>query len=178
MLKFTVPQLLTGQRFPLFSLYSAWRLQEQFRIFDHSNFQTMVKQLFLFAGISLLSSTSFGQNGDVKVIKDPRLDALVAKQSEITPPDINPKIKGFRIQLAFDSERQAINAARATFVTQFPRVDTYVEYNAPNYYLKVGDFRTRLEAEKIKSEVEGNFPTSFIIEEDINLPRLRKDEQK
>ena len=113
--------------------------------------------------------------GDVKVIKDNRVGALVENQSKITPPDVKPKIDGFRVQLYFDSDKGNINSARARFIAQFPKVDTYVEYNAPNFFLKVGDFRTRLEAEKIKAEIEGQFPTSFIIKEKINLPRLDKD---
>lgn len=125
----------------------------------------------------LILGYSFAQKGDITVTKDARLNALVAKQSKITPPDINTKIDGYRIQLFFDSERSAVNDARSRFISQHPRVDTYVEYNAPNYYLKVGDFRTRLEAEKVKASVEGQFPTSFIIQEEINLPRLQKDKK-
>ena len=125
----------------------------------------------------LLSTGSYliAQEGDINVIKDPRVNALVAKQSEVTPPDVNPKIPGYRIQLFFDSERAAVNSARSQFLNEFSRIDTYVEYNSPYYYLKVGDFRTRLEAEKIKAAMEAQFPTSFIIEEDINLPRLQKE---
>lgn len=124
----------------------------------------------------LTASIAWSQQGDIKVVKDPRIDALVAKQSQIIPPDINPKIDGFRIQLFFDSDRELANNARSRFLTHFPKVDTYIEYNAPNYYVKVGDFRTRLEAERIKAEVETEFPTSFIIEEKVNLPRLRAED--
>lgn len=136
----------------------------------------MIKSVyFLLVSVSL-AFTSAAQNGDVQEIKDPRINALVAKQSEVTPPDTKTKINGFRVQLYFDSDRTTINNARSRFISQFPRVDTYVEYNAPNYYLKVGDFRTRLEAEKIKAAMTAEFPTSFVIEEDINLPRLKKEE--
>ena len=138
----------------------------------------MMKAFGLMVLTLTISSLSFAQRGDIQITKDARLNALVAKQSEIIPPDINPKINGFRIQLVFDSERALINDARSRFITQFPRVDTYIDYNAPNYYLKVGDFRTRLEAEKVQSAIEMQFPTSFVIEEKINLPRLRKVEEK
>lgn len=122
------------------------------------------------------SGLSYSQTGDIQIKKDARINALVAKQSEVVPPDTKTKIKGYRVQLYFDSDRGTINNARSRFIAQYPRVDTYVEYNAPNYYLKVGDFRTRLEAEKIKAAMTAEFPTSFVIEEDINLPRLVKEE--
>lgn len=127
--------------------------------------------------ICAFAELGLGQKGDITEIKDPRINALISTQSEVTPPDVKPKITGFRVQLFFDSDRGAVNSARSRFISQFPRIDTYVEYNAPNYYLKVGDFRTRLEAEKIKAAMTVDFPTGFVLEEDINLPRLRKNDE-
>ena len=138
----------------------------------------MRNTVFILIAILSFSGLSIAQNGDIQVKKDARINALVAKQSEVVPPDTKTKIKGFRVQLYFDSDRGTINNARSRFIAQYPRVDTYVEYNAPNYYLKVGDFRTRLEAEKIKAAMTAEFPTSFVIEEDINLPRLVKEEDE
>lgn len=126
----------------------------------------------------LFSLIYFGltaQSGDVTIHKDPRVESLIKKQGEVIPPALTPEIDGFRIQLYFDSEKQVIDNARAKFVSRYPAVDTYVEYNAPNFILKVGDFRTRLEAEKIKAEVESDFPTSFIVKEKVNLPRLENE---
>ena len=123
----------------------------------------------------LVLNLTFGQEGDIKIIKDNRIDALVEKQGEVVPPAIKPEIDGYRIQLIFDSDKSAINSARSSFFSQYPKVDTYVEFNAPNFILKVGDFRTRLEAEKVRASIVEEFPTSFIIKEKINLPRLEKD---
>ena len=53
-------------------------------------------------------------------------------------------------------------------------MSTYVEYNAPYYYLKVGNFRSHLEAVRLKSELDDKFPTSFIVNEKIFLPPLEK----
>ena len=131
--------------------------------------------VFLFVSISC---GVFAQDGKVEIVKDSRLDALVAQQGLIKPPAINPQIEGYRIQLFFDSEREALNNARAKFFSRYPKIDTYTTYNAPNFFLRAGDFRTRLEAEKVKSEIEDQFPTSFIVKETINLPRLENELQK
>ncbi len=124
---------------------------------------------FLF---SLLTFSLFSQNGEIEVIKDSRIDGLVKNQSMIIPPSTVPQITGYRIQLFFDTEKSAIDDARARFITQFPKVDTYVIYNAPNYFLKVGNFRTKLEAEKVKVQIDRDFPTNYIVKELINLPRI------
>ena len=134
-----------------------------------------MKHTFIFILFIMVGIVN-AQNGDVDVIKDNRINALIEKQSTVIPPAVNPEIEGFRVQLFFDSDKTEINNARSKFITRFPKIDTYITYNAPNFFLKAGDFRTRLEAEKIKSEIEFDFPTSFVIKEKINLPRLEKEE--
>ena len=139
---------------------------------NRSEMKTILASAFFF-----FTSLSFAQSGDVTIIKDSRIDGLVAKEGAIAPPAIIPQIDGFRIQLFFDSERSAINDARGTFISKYPRIDTYTTYIAPNFFLRVGDFRTRLEAEKVKDELNDYFPTSFIVMEKINLPRLEKEKR-
>ena len=139
----------------------------------------MVKHILSFVCV-LSAGLVFGQQSQGKVVieKDSRIDALVAREGAIVPPALNPQIEGFRIQLFFDSERDALNEARSRFFSLYPTIDTYTTYNAPNFFLRVGDFRTRMEAEKIKAEIEDIFPTSFIVQETINLPRLEKEKEK
>lgn len=130
-----------------------------------------VSFLFFF----LISSLSFGQTGNVEIIKDSRIDALVRKQGAIIPPATSPQIPGYRVQLFFDADRKAIDEARSKFISTFPKIDSYIIYNAPNYFLKVGDFRTLLEAERVKDSLVKDFPTSFIVKEMVNLPRIDQD---
>lgn len=115
---------------------------------------------------------SFSQKGEVEVIKDARIEALIKQEGAIIPPATAPQIVGYRIQLFFDSNKTSVDEARTKFINSFPKIDTYVAYTAPNYFLKVGDFRTQNDAEKIKSAIDAQFPTSFIVKEKINLPRI------
>jgi len=127
--------------------------------------------LILFS-FSIYKFQSLSQTGTVEIIKDERIDNLVYRQGAIIPPATAPQINGFRIQLFFDSNKQLVDQSRVKFVTRFPKVDTYIIYNAPNYFLKVGDFRTKLEADRVRQEIASDFPTSFVIREKINLPRI------
>ncbi len=127
---------------------------------------------------TICATSLIAQDGNIEVIKDKRIDALVEKQSKVTPPDIKPQIDGFRVQVFFDSDKGKINAARSQVIAQFPKTDTYITYNAPNFFLKVGDFRTRLEAERVKSQLEVEFPTSFIVSEKVYLPRLQREDDE
>lgn len=131
-----------------------------------------MKNIVIICIICFIGSCSIAQYNDVEIIKDPRIDVLVLKKGEIIPPATVPQITGYRIQLFFDTEKKAVDDARTKFISMFPKVDTYVTYVAPNYFLKVGNFRTHLEAEKVKVSVDRDFPTNFIVKELINLPRI------
>lgn len=127
----------------------------------------------LLTGIFLVvASNLMAQDGNVEIIKDSRIDALVRNEGAVVPPATTPQITGYRLQLFFDTNRGAVDNARSRFIAMFPKVDTYVEFVAPNYFLKVGDFRTQMEAEKVKAQVETSFPTSFVVKEKVNLPRI------
>lgn len=134
-----------------------------------------MKLFFLSAVLLLISRLGFSQEGHVEIIKDQRIDGLVKKQGMIIPPGTSPQMPGYRVQLYFDADRKSVDDARNKFINMYPKVDTYVIYNAPNYFLKVGDFRTQLEAEKVKDSFVRDFPTCFIVKEMINLPRIDQD---
>jgi hypothetical protein len=112
------------------------------------------------------------QQGSVEIIKDARIENLIKQEGTIVPPATSPQITGYRIQLFFDTNKDAVNEARSKFIAMYPKIDTYVTFTAPNFFIKVGDFRTQMEAEKIKTTIDSQFPTSNIIKEKINLPRI------
>ena len=128
----------------------------------------MKRQFITIFGL-FISLSSFGQ---VTVNKDSRIDGLVKMQGTAVAPETSVQINGYRVQLAFDSEKGVVDDARSKFSALYPKVDTYVEFKAPHYFLKVGDFRTYLEAEEIKANTGSLFPTAFIVKEKINLPRI------
>ena len=57
---------------------------------------------------------------------------------------------------------------QARFQDKFPDQRTYISYREPNFKVHVGDFRTRLEAEKMSQELKTWFAGLFIIPEKIN----------
>jgi len=122
-----------------------------------------------------VNSAQGQQSGSVEIHADPRIDALIKKQGSVNAGANSPQIPGFRVQLSFDPDRKTIDEARARFESAYPNIDSYVTFNAPNFFLKVGDFRTQLEAEKLKESVTPDFPASFIIKEQVNLPRIEQN---
>jgi hypothetical protein len=81
-------------------------------------------------------------------------------------------LTGYRIQLAFDSDKPLIDSLRLIFVGLFPKQDAYTTFEAPYFNLMAGDFRTEIEAEVLRKELLGLFPLTIIQRTRIKLPRI------
>ena len=79
---------------------------------------------------------------------------------------------GFRIQIFSGSNRKAAYNVQAKFQDKHPQVHTYLTYREPNFKVHVGDFRSRLEAEKMVDELKTSFTDLFIVNEKINATKL------
>lgn len=79
---------------------------------------------------------------------------------------------GYRVQIFYGSDRREVFNEQSKFNNSYPELNTYITYKQPNYYLRVGDFRTRLEAQRLMNDLKGTFPTLFIFREKINAPNL------
>jgi hypothetical protein len=119
-----------------------------------------------------IDSTRLQEEGVITIDKDERIEELITNKSKIIPPATSPQITGYRIQLFFDTDKKEVDLARKKFIELYPEVETNVVYKAPNYFLKIGNFRTRLEAEKIKVTLDKEFPTNYILKELISLHKL------
>ena len=82
-------------------------------------------------------------------------------------------IDGYRIQIFMESGNDAVehaNQVMEEFKLQYPEIAVYLIFGQPYYRLRVGDFRTRLQAEKIFLELNKKYKNAFITAERINLP--------
>lgn len=142
----------------------------------------IMMRVYLFFVCLLSFQYAFAQKkGEVIEIKDPLIDSLIAKRIELNtkrPSVSNPSAPaifngmGYRVQVFYGSDRKEVFNEQARFRALYPRTMTYMSYTEPNYRLKVGDFRTRAEAQAFLNELRPNFPTLFIFREKINAPDL------
>lgn len=111
--------------------------------------------------------------GTVVINKDPRIDLLVRKQAEIneeTTRETRRFIPGFRIQVINSSDRGSVFAAKTKVYQQFPELKPYLMYQAPNYKLKVGNFKTQEEADDYAKQLTRLFPSGvYVIRDTIEV---------
>jgi len=126
--------------------------------------------LILFCGLDLLLMGQ-DQAGEIKVIQDPRVDSLLQMHKKLN--EKNPHIEGWRINIFFESgnnsKKMAVDA-KAKFVQSYADVPCYVVFQEPYYKVRVGDYRTRMEAEKLLKELVPEYPNAFVVEDEINFP--------
>ena len=79
---------------------------------------------------------------------------------------------GYRVQIHFGSQRTEANEIRTEFLKSYPDIGAYIIYQQPNFKIRVGDFRTRLEAMKLLKELQMQYSTAFIVRDDVKLPSL------
>lgn len=149
--------------------------------FDHKASKSLIKCCFFFLLI-LASAQTFAQQtrGKVEVIKDPLVDTLIAKRftlNKVTEGVLPATFSayGYRVQFFSGSNRKDAYNAQARMQNEHPELRTYILYSEPNFKVRAGDFRSRLEAEKLIQDIRNKFPSLFIISEKINPPKTDAD---
>jgi hypothetical protein len=131
-----------------------------------------MRHFIFFVGL-FASTLAFSQDrGKVEVVKDPLIDTLIARRLSLkvkTPEALSSN--GYRVQIFSGSGRNDAFNAQAKLQAKYSGMRTYIIYNEPDFKVRAGDFRTRLEAEKFKQELQSSFTGLFIIAEKINIPK-------
>lgn len=97
------------------------------------------------------------------------------KELEIEHKESWGKIKeidGYRIQLVASAgvnSRNAIQEIYNEFRRKYPKIPAYVSYSEPYFRLRVGDFKTKLEAYKTLREIRIAYHGAFIIKDKISF---------
>ncbi len=133
--------------------------------------------LFLFISCFINHSTfaqnitTFNSDSSIIITKDKRFDELVNKQKEQNL--VNQSMRGYRIQIYFGGIRQKASELKLDFNSRYPDIQAYISYQQPNFKVRIGDYRNRFDAQKFLKEIEGLYPTSFIVPDDVKLPLLK-----
>ena len=87
-------------------------------------------------------------------------------------------LSGYRIRIFFDnkqSARVASEEALKKFESIFHDVSAYRSYANPYFKVTVGDFRTKSEAMSYLERIRKEFPSAFVVKENIAFPVIDKN---
>ena len=78
---------------------------------------------------------------------------------------------GFRIQIYVGNNRQEADAAKVYTYTNYPDLNPYMVFASPTYRVKIGDFMTRLDAERYFNQMKDIFPGAMILSEKVEIKK-------
>jgi hypothetical protein len=133
-----------------------------------------MKRFLVFLFFIFYLSCSYSQDQDnVQIIQDSRIDTLLKRHLEMNEKDA--QISGWRINIFFEagnySKRMAIEA-KSEFVNKYADVPCYLIFQEPYYKVRIGDYRTKMQAEQFLKKIEREYPNAFVIQDEINFPAL------
>ena len=104
--------------------------------------------------------------GSVTYLVDPAVQRTMGRFVEV-----KHELKGYRVQI-FLGDRRTAEDTKRSFLLKYPDTPAYLSWLAPNFRLRVGDLRTRLEAEHLLHELKALYPGSYIVPDAIEPPRI------
>ena len=96
------------------------------------------------------------QEGQVTVNQSEDIDELLKLKK-----DINRSEQLFKIQI-YSGSFSGVENAKTNFTKHFPGWAISTEFETPNYKIWVGNFKTRLEADRALLRVKKKFSSAFI----------------
>ncbi len=131
-----------------------------------------------FLGLLLNFCSSAQTNADtgrISVIQDQRIGELVKKHVEINS---KTAVKGYRVKIHFGVDRDKAKEIMANFSSQYATTPAYIKYDQPNFNVSVGNFRTKLEAFRFLKELQPNFPSAFVVQDEIETSTVETSQKE
>lgn len=130
------------------------------------------KTYFLFIFL-FISSVIYAQQENI--YQDSRVDSLILLHQKINSQD--SLVSGYRIQIFFESGNYSKDKAleiAEEFAENYPNIRYYLSFDEPYYRIRVGDFRTLIEAKGFLKKIIYTYPSAFEVKDRIYFPTLPK----
>ena len=125
--------------------------------------------LLLAFNVFMVAQKAVIDTGKVQLVQEYKVKELLDKHIEINS---KAAIKGYRIKIHFGSDKNKAKEIKSKFISKFPDIAAYEKYDQPNFNIRVGDFRSKLDAYKALKEIQLEFPSSFLVQDEIEMPNL------
>lgn len=120
-------------------------------------FSSKVKFLVLSITFMLISGMLRAQEGVVHIDQKSDIDKLLEFKKDLST------LNAFIIQV-YNGPRSGAEAAKSQVATLYPDWSNSIQYEQPNYKIWVGNFRTRLEADRALMTVKKDYVNAFILQ--------------
>lgn len=108
---------------------------------------------------------SYGQNASITINANEKISEILTLKKKLETE--NKLSDGYTIQLYYGELKVASRIIR-DYQNYYDSWPASIEYETPNYKVWVGNFNTRLEADRARIEIKNKYPSAFILKPDRN----------
>ena len=112
--------------------------------------------LFVF----LLTSSFISAQDKVTITQDPKFEKLLNEKRKINSSLVVNE--NYQIQI-YNGDSENAKKTFSTFKKEFKNYDGTIVFNTPTYKVLIGNFKTRIEAERSLNEIKRTYKNSVII---------------
>ena len=126
----------------------------------------ILKLIIVIAGTQVQAQMKRDTLGNgIIIVKDIRYDSLSRKKAEINKKATIARtpVRGFRLQIMNSTNRTEALDAKSKMLSLYPQHKLYLQYQAPYFKLRMGNFRQYGEAAALKKEINDLFPKGITI---------------
>ena len=123
----------------------------------------------------LMPKKSKGGAADVEIFQS---DSLMNAMQKHLAANSGRTLSGYRVRIFFDNRQSARVASEETlkrFENLYHDVVAYRTYANPYFKVTVGDFRTKSEAMALLERIRYEFPSAFVVKENISFPVVDRE---
>jgi len=120
--------------------------------------------------LELMPKKSDGAEAEVNVYQCVDVDQALKEHLDA---NAGRTLNGYRVRIFFDNRQTARVASEETlkrFESLYHDVVAYRTYANPYFKVTVGDFRTKSEAMALLERIRYEFPSAFVVKENISFP--------
>lgn len=117
----------------------------------------ILKSAILGLALFAIPVASIAQEGMVTIDQDKEIDRLLEFKR-----DAQATVDAFVIQV-YNGSRGGAQTIKSDISNLFPDWSNSIEYESPNYKIWLGNFRTRLEADRALMTVRKTYPDALVL---------------
>lgn len=142
----------------------------------------MLCVLMFALAIQVQGQGSSDDTSGVIIHADPRLSIVTAALRSKTAGNGSGKSgiirsgRGYRVQIYSGNDRTQAVTTKVDFMRRFPQVPTYMTYIQPQFRVKVGNFRSRGDAQKLVEQIHGLYSPLMVVPDIIVINTFKGDQ--
>ena len=131
-----------------------------FKIHEVMTKSSLKRILLIVMLTSLFAINSFSQDNKLTVSQDPKFEQLLNEKRKINLSIST--MEGYKIQI-YNGENENAKRELTKFKNEFNFLDATIIFNTPYYKVWVGNFKTKIDAQRHLLEIQKKYTNSIII---------------